>query len=547
MVDFYRQIGANQVGVQLNGVLDETGNGVNTGVWDQVVAVPMRTTRGRIDRAFSTAASGTALAAKVGKVPGMNTQALSEAMVIANEAGRRGARGLVVSRLVPLADAVVKWLIFTSAATSTFTVSATAPIGSYTAGVKHLGCYNDGIKLEVHADALPDDAANEFVHVIIRDVDGNELYSLRGSFDPDGVDSSGNSTYIPDVSERLFGDELEWSIHASASIESTHDGYGKSVDGAKKWAASGVKIAFEEGGTTYLSTDYTDALNRLRDTSLPFGYLITAGSRSVPLVQGLIDLGYTVNRPVVVDVPGELGHRAAIAWVQQFSVGTPSQDYFPWFIWAPVKAQNMVNNGMNIYGASGVVAGYAGARNATRNAYGYASKNRPIAGKDYPLGRTQARLVATLPAGYTWDEVREDLAAANIIQVLPEVYSDGTYMVFVDCLNAANTNTSVRKLTTVTEMLADLQHRIVWLDKETRFLPQAEKRRAIETGLTSILKGAQGSGWLVTGADSEGKTIPPYEFTVSTQRVDEVDTVHVDVALHFAGVNRRTFITTRLR
>lgn len=541
MSSFVRQLG-QQPGTQLNPLRDQSGQSGNLGTWDQTVALAMRAKRGRVDRPFTVRRSDFKLA--LGKPESIAVNPLNEAMVIAYEGLRKGAGSLVVKRLTDGTHSV-KWVIFTSGAASTFAVADAAPADGddYTLALQHMLCHNDGIRVVVHADAVASGGTPTPAKVLtvkVLDADGIELHSITGSLDPAAQDDSGLSLYLPDVSERLLGDVLTWKIKDGAEIGTDHDAYGKQ-NGAARWVKSSVLVAFTEGGSTYSTAIYEAACTAMANTDLEYGYLITAGSTSVGFITKLIELGYDRNRQVIIDVPGTMTAAQAIAWAAQFDVGGPGRDWYPQFYWAPIKALDPLNGGMAVFGTSGNQAGQRCARNAIVNAYGFADKRRPVAGRDYPLGRAMARVIFTPTT--SWDDVRSDLAQAKINPVLPETYSDGSIIVFGDCLTAARSTTSWRKLVSVAEMAAHLDEMVVRLDQTTRFLPQGEKKRFVDRKLKTIFSQAETSGWLTTGEDLDGKAIAPYEFVVNTLPANAVDTVHITYWLHYDGCNRRSEIT----
>lgn len=98
---FVRQLGA-QPGVQLNPLKDTT-DGVSLDDSDQVLAMVVRTTRGRIDRPFRVT-RGTFLT-KTGAPDTMRANALNEGRLQLSEALNNGALSAVVSRIVPAAAA----------------------------------------------------------------------------------------------------------------------------------------------------------------------------------------------------------------------------------------------------------------------------------------------------------------------------------------------------------------------------------------------------------------------------------------------------------
>lgn len=113
-----------------------------------------------------------------------------------------------------------------SATTTAFATSATVPGGQYLVSVKHLECFNDGIKLALHADAVKDGTgtlvANPLVTLRLLDKDGNILYEFQGSFDPAALDDYGQSLYLPDVVSNQT-DAVVVTVGVGASIPPDSD------------------------------------------------------------------------------------------------------------------------------------------------------------------------------------------------------------------------------------------------------------------------------------------------------------------------------------
>lgn len=177
---FTRQIG-DQPGVQLNAIIDRTGNGV-LGDWDQSAAIVGRFPRGRIDKPFTV--DGSNFYEKLGKPTAItSTNLLAEAHSQAYEAVRNGARRLVVARLTTSA-AVVRWAGVDTGATTTFSTAAAAG-ATGTLWIKHLACHADGIKIAVHADQVNDASGNaiatDVLTVRVLDSDGRLLHEVTGS------------------------------------------------------------------------------------------------------------------------------------------------------------------------------------------------------------------------------------------------------------------------------------------------------------------------------------------------------------------------------
>ena len=147
---FVRQLGAES-GVQLNPLRDNSEIPVADNA-DQVFGIMMRATRGRIDKPFKVDRGN--VFKKLGKGEQIRVSALNEAWVHVVEALNNGAYEAVIQRLTTSA-AVIKWATATVNAETkavTFATSDTDPVAPYLFAVRHLECYNDGIKLEYRAD-----------------------------------------------------------------------------------------------------------------------------------------------------------------------------------------------------------------------------------------------------------------------------------------------------------------------------------------------------------------------------------------------------------
>lgn len=525
---FTRQLG-QQPGVQLNPVKDRTQSST-LGVFDQTAALVGRFTRGRIDRPFRVDRS--TLRTLLGKPASIGLSLLNEAYSHASEALQRGARELIVSRLsVP--GAALSWATFTSASTSTFAVSASAPVAG-TFGVKHLGCHNDGIIVKVHADTKlvsGSPVAADVVTVKILDADGVELFTVKGSLTAGSVDEFNQSNYLPDKSAELT-DMLDWTIIGGATIGTTHDGYGKDASGNDKWATSTVLVTFAEGGTGYVATDYDRSVTALRNSQEDFGYIMGGGTRAVSLITKLADLAYDTNRQFVFDVPGDLTVSGAIAFIQSLGFGTAGRDHYPQAYFAPLKSMDPANGNRVIWGTSAAQVGYRCARNAQTNAYGLAPKNTPIAGLNGNLGRAQVTQLLALS-----EQDLSDLAAAKINPVIYQRFSAGGIYAFSDSLTCANVAISYRKLVTVAEMSSHIDEAVARFGRECLQLPMETAIARMNDFLERYFGYCQASGWLV---DSD--EIPAFEFNVQRNAQQPADRMDVGYWLHFDGVNRQVFI-----
>jgi hypothetical protein len=534
MRQFVRQL-QNQPGVQLNPIKDRTDSGV-LGDFDRTAALVGRFTRGRIDKPFRVNLN--TMPTLLGKPASIALSALNEAYAQGNEALQNGARELVVARL-SVAAAAVSWVTFLSGTTSTFAVSSSAPTTG-TFGVKHLGCHNDGIIVKVHAEAKTvsgSAVASDMVTVQITDADGLLLHSITGSLTAGSTDEFGNSNYLPEVSARQT-DMLEWVVIAGATIGTTHDGYGKAANSLDKYATSSVQVAFSEGGTGYLSTDYDNVVASLRNCQEDFGYIMGGGTRAVSLITKLADLGYDTNRQFVFDVPGELSVLGAIAFMQSLGFGTLGKDHYPQAYWAPLKSTDPATKTNVVFGTSGAQVGFRCARNANTNGYGLAPKHTPIAGLNGPLGRTGVQQILALT-----DQDLSDLAAAKINPVIFQTFTTTAGFFYSDALTCAATKLSHRKLISVAEMSSFVDEMVVRKARECALLPMTKAIRDMEDFLEAFFNGCKASEWLVEPADADK---PPYAFSVAQVTeaggTESPDRMAVEYRLHYNGLNRQTVI-----
>ena len=238
---FVRQLGY-QTGVQLNPLKSADG-GIATGNQDQVFAIPARLTRGRIDKPFVVNVSNFKRLCGAGEPIRQN--ALNEAYIHIFEALNNGAYEAVVYRL-NVAAASLKWIVATQNATGviTYSVSADLPTVPYTLAVKHNECFNEGIKIAIHADKLPSDAANSTITLKLLDASGNTLDEFEASLDPLAKDDYGQSAFLGDVVER-FTDLVEVSVGSQSSLSATSPAYGLDVNGFPAFSTSNVMQYFK--------------------------------------------------------------------------------------------------------------------------------------------------------------------------------------------------------------------------------------------------------------------------------------------------------------
>lgn len=538
MVDFVRQLGA-EPGVQLNPTRDESEIPAS-GTSDQVFAIPMRLTRGRIDKPYLVDRGNTRR--KIGKGEPIRKNALNEALVQAVEALNKGAYQAVVQRLVT-PNAKIKYAVVKPAASGggfDFSVADTVPASGFVMAVKHLECFNDGIVVELHADENIVGGitqANDTVTLRIRDIDGNALFEFSGSLNADAVDDYGQSRYLPDIVSKRT-QLLEVVTGDVLSVASGSPAYGYDVTGKEKWVKSGTLVCFEEGGNAYTVTDYRDACAKLAATNLEYGYIASGGTQSPGLLAELASLAYEVNKPLRYDVHGSLTPEAAIAFVEQLNLGANPTSQLIQPIWSPNKSDDPTGiNPRGYFGKSAMNIAYACLRNASKNSKGFAPKNYPIAGRMFPVQRTG------IEPTYT-PSTRELslLAKAKITPVLYEVYSGGGLYVFRDILTSRPTDNSLMKLTSVAEMAQDLEGRMTRFDNDIKFLPMQIAVKRKQDFLAEMLADAQTSGWLVPSNDTRLGGAA-YMFSVKPREDRPYDVMDTQVWASFDGAVRQLFNT----
>ena len=534
-IPFTRNLGRRS-GVQLNQVLDQTERFV-PGDSAQVFAGVARFTRGRIDRAFPVSRDQMRRLLGAPVSPAVN--ALNEAYVHVYEGFLNGAQRAVISRLVPDA-ATLKWMVakpneVTGGSPSpVWTVSATeaAPTADYLIAVRHLECFNEGVRAEIHAyEVLDEDdeaIASKLVRLRIFDItDGSELFNFEGSLDPAAVDGFGESTYLPNVVSART-DDLEVVVATNASVPTNSVYYGNDVSGVKK-VASGDLVYFDESSTTYATEDIDRAVAALRSSMYPFRYICGLGTASTALISKLAPLGIEINKQVILDVPGSLSVSAAITFANQFNFDT---HYVQWY-WSPLKAIDPLNGGKRVFGVSGAQVGMRCRRNSQTDANGVPPMNYPIAGKNWPLTRTGIVQITT-----PTEDNLESLAVAKINPVIFQVYNSGSSFVFYDSLTAAKTEAD-RKLIAVAEMSSQTDDWVTAAVKEFLQLPMADSIKRITDFLRVLFEGAEAAKWLIPSAQLEGRS---FIATVRPNAQRPKDRVDVTYWLSFDGTTRAIYV-----
>jgi hypothetical protein len=533
-----RQLGS-QAGVQLNPPKDNT-DGFVTQVTDQTVSFVGRFKRGRIDVPFKVNRGN--LVRKLGAPESIRVSALNECYVQVYEAVNNGAREAVISRLAQAGAWSNKFLVFNIDASGVgqFTAAAVAPTTAYVFYLKDLECFNDGVLVEVNAvktlDATNAAIATKVITVRIKEPDGTLRYEVTGS-----LDNSAKDEYLQDFSlvgkmEGVAQSNIEITCNQTVSIATTAECYGKAADGTTKLSKTATPLAlFTEGGTTYIATDFDNALAALEKSTLDYGYASSGGSQNITLISKMATMNMRANRLMAIDVPGTMSPAEAATWVGQLGI-TTANAHLVAFYWAPIKTDDPLNGGRAVIGTSGLQCGYRCSRNAQTNSYGLAPKNYPIAGKDWAINRTSVQQLSNP------DEFQlSDLADAQINPVIYQNYGNNVDgFVFYDSLTAAKTN-GYRKLISVAEMSSSIDDAVAKVSKSNMQLPMDLAITRTTNFLKAFFKGAKSSGWLVA---SEDAALGDAGWTFTVQRNAQRPSDRMDIAygLHYDGVARAIYI-----
>lgn len=545
-VSFVRQLGAES-GVQLNPLRDnsELPSGSNA---DQIFGIAMRATRGRIDKAFAVNAGN--VRARLGKGESMRANAQNESWVQVSEALNKGAYAAVVSRL-HTSEAKLNWIVVTEVLDDldqeptgelSFDVSETEPELPYLVAVKHLECFNDGIKVAIHADENRVggvNTANEVITLSLLDKDGDQLSEYSGSLVPGAIDDTGNSIYLPDVIETRT-DAVEVLVGETTSIAPTSVAYGFAGT-QPKWATSDVLVYFTEGSTIYEVEDCQRATKQLKDTQFNYAYLASGGTKSATLVAALLNLMHDTNCQLRIDVPGDLLPEEAVAWVEQMSISANTSAHLAHAFWAPLKSNDPSGvNAKGYFGTAALNIAKACARNAQTNAKGFAPKNYPVAGREWQVDRSGIIQTCT-PDNQELDM----LARAKINPVIYETYTGGGRYVWRDSLTCAPVTNSLKKLIAVVDMSTSIDDAVTRFAKDALQKPMKIAVKRTADFLQVLFEGAEASDWVVP-SDDPAMNGAAYRFVVAPNEASPYDRMDISYWVRYDGTNRQTFVTQTL-
>jgi hypothetical protein len=425
-----------------------------------------------------------------------------------------------------------------------FYVSATIPTAPYLLAVKHLECFNDGIKLEFRAEenrVNGANAANSKITLIIRDKDDELLYEFYGSLVSTDVDDYGNSLFLTDVVANRT-DAVEVTVGSITSIATTSPAYGYSATtGQANWAKSATLVCFSEGGTAYTTANYMAAREKLQYTPFDYAYISSGGTQAAGLLAQLAQLAFDTNRQLRFDVPGSLTVDAAVTFVEQMNFGGHAAAHLLHAFWAPLKTNDPTGlNGKGYFGVATLNIALACRRNAQRNAKGFAPKNYPIAGKLYPINR-----MGIIQTSTPKDQDLNALARAKINPCVFETYTGGGLYVFRDSLTSATVESSLKKLIAVADMSTSIDDAATRYGKDVLHLPMDIAIKRTRDFLQQLFENAQTSDWLVPSNDP-GMNGSAFKYEVVPNAVRPYDHMDVSYWLRYVGTNRQITFTQTL-
>lgn len=541
-VAYVRQLGA-EAGVQLNPLRDASEIPVQDN-YDQIIGIMMRATRGRIDKPFKVHSGN--VYRKLGRGEPIRVNALNEAWVHVVEAVNNGAYEIVVQRLTTT-SAVIKYAALDGFTATTpapvFTAEATIP-ATYNMLIKHLECFNDGIKVEIHADEVKVGGVAQATKIItlrLRDKDGYMLYEFTGSLDPLAVNDYGVSNYLPEVIAAQT-DAVEVEISALwTEVKPGDPGYGYDVNGRQAWLVSQLLNCFDEGGFAYSVQDYQTARQKLEVTPYNYAYISSGGSQSPAMLYQLAQLAFDTNRMLRFDVPGSLTPEGAIAFCEQLNMGASPTAHLMHQFWCPLKCDDPTGiNGKGYYGVATLNSAMACLRNADRNAKGFARKHFVVAGKHWPIRRTGIKQMYDCS-----NQEFNELARNQINPVVHDQFSGGGRYVFRDSLTAAKVESSLIKLISVADMSTSIDDAVTRYGKDVLQLPMNVAVRRMKDFLESLFEGAEASDWLEPSSDPtmKGKS---YRYEVYPNEVRPYDRMDVNYWVRYTGTVRQIFVTQTL-
>lgn len=415
-----------------------------------------------------------------------------------------------------------------------YRVEDAEPVGGFFVSLKHLECFNDGIKIEIHADVKRENgvlAPNDEISMVLLDHEGNTIFTASGSLNPDAKDDFGKSNYLGDIIARLAPDVLEAVFDTPSSIPVDSQAYGYDAAGRIKWAKSGVLVCFDEGGTAYLLEDYIRSRLQLTNTRFGYDYISATGSQSTALLTQLGMLSYNTNRQLRFSAPGWMTPEQAIIFVEQMNFPSSETAHLIHAFWCPVKSDDPLGvNPPGFFGTESLNIAYACRRNAVLDSNGLARKNYAIAGRQFPVNRTGLSQTITLDPGQ-----ESALANAKINPVVFSTFSGGQLCVFIDSLTQAPVVNSLRKLISVADMASAIDNLVVRIANDNLQLPMDDCIGRTTRDVRNLLERASASKWLIPSAELEGNS---FALDIRRNAARPFDTMDVRYWCSYDGTTR---------
>lgn len=556
-----RELG-QQPGVQVNSILDETTLSQEL-VADRVIGFVGKFLRGPIHRPFVVNKGN--LVRRLGTPEQIRVDERNQTYVHVAEALRIGIQAAVVQRYAT-SNATIGWgvirrsedLMTTNFASSVRVLAlGQNPIGlgdmlivmddeqtDFLLAVKHLECHSDGIKLSYHAEekrvggVLVD---SDMITLRIHDADGNVIWRFVGSLNPESLDFSGKSNYLPDVVSSAT-DLVEVVIGATgddAVVKVGSDAYGFDDYGKQQWPVSDKLFTFVDG-TDYQVADLLRVQQNMINTDLSYGHLVAPSCMDEREIAMMIEMSWQTGNPLSIDVPGAMSGDDAIAWIEQFDISNTNEPLAVRSFWAPIKRSCPSNvNPIGFYGFAAIGAAMACVRNSFLNGLGLPQKNHPVAGRDYAINVTGAKQVS-FPDG----AMLSRLAAARINPVLFQRFSDGQKLVFTDSLTSVGTE-SLSKLAAASDMAIHNNRAIAEkaADLAQRPLDGADGAiAAMSEYLTNLFAAEQSSGWLIPSSEPEMEGAA-YKFSVTVNADRPYDAYDVNYYVRYCGTARAAYVS----
>lgn len=576
MTTFFRILGM-QAGIQLNMISDESGT-LPIDQSDQRAAISGIFDRGRVDKAFIV--NGSNIRRRLGAPTPLRGANPIEAYRHVDHAIWKGAQEVFVARVMN--DYTNKWVVLTlddalgtagqilseygdpitdemgayllpeivadPAAAPEFSVRAYLSTDNGLSDPKSIIAFKlkDLITGGFTLRTSVDDGAERtpsidrvFINIAIVDKDNQTvLYAIRGTISQTAQDEQGKSLYIGDYADN-YNDVFQFARgqYADADLLDVLNSDAASVLGQavdKAWPLT----PFVQGTTALQPINYVNAVSLLTARQTEFFYLMGGGTQNSSLLREIYNFGRRWNKSVQIDIPSYMTPEEGATWLAD--LGLDPKSY-----WVSVThnlssfIDRLTTMRVRI-GLSGYKVGLACARNAIRNTNGFAKKQHPIAGYDYPISLAGQRMEVELDPAQNGDGYLLDLMARYHINpvLFDDFGQDEARWVFYDSLTQYLPNEKDMKLESVAERAMNLDSTVVGIVKR---LQQSDSETVISDAndrISAYFDDVFGAGWIKVSDKIGGKS---YLLSVK-QTNNSDDSIDVNYTIHYVGTNRQTFV-----